>query len=387
MQTREINKELWLVDFFKGIAILMVFLVHSAQRFELPAILTYIPRFSQMGCQIFFVLSAFTLCLSLEKKKYTYGSFVRRRISQIIPGYWCAILLYVILGWISLIVLKRNILGNDMSIASIIPNVFLLHGIIPTTANNLVVRGGWFVGTIVLFYYATPFVFKAFNWKNKKWRMTRKHLFPIIVAGGGSLFLIVLGMISEKLICRNNGFIYFSAVNQAGSYALGFSLYDIITRDEQRNIKYSELKCILLLIGTFSLFFSGYKHAFIFVPVLFSYAFLYVYVSAQKHMDKKAVSDSIIVRKIASWGKLSYMIYLTHSFVVYEGASILLKVMERFGINVPQYITYAMMLPAMLWGSFFIAKQYNRIVAYNRNLALSIWRGIVERSTRSIVSK
>lgn len=50
-----------LVDIFKGIAIIMVILVHSAQTFELPKGINYILNFGQMGCQIFFLLSSFTM--------------------------------------------------------------------------------------------------------------------------------------------------------------------------------------------------------------------------------------------------------------------------------------------------------------------------------------
>lgn len=53
-----------LVDIFKGIAIIMVIIVHSAQTFELPEGINYIPKFGQMGCQIFFLLSSFTMIYS-----------------------------------------------------------------------------------------------------------------------------------------------------------------------------------------------------------------------------------------------------------------------------------------------------------------------------------
>ena len=54
------------VDYFKGIAILMVVLVHSEQTFELPEGINYIPRLGQLGCQIFFLLSCFTICYNFR---------------------------------------------------------------------------------------------------------------------------------------------------------------------------------------------------------------------------------------------------------------------------------------------------------------------------------
>ena len=57
------------VTVFKGIAILMVVLVHIEQKFQLPEWMTYVPQMGQLGCQIFLVLSSYTLCFSVDKKK------------------------------------------------------------------------------------------------------------------------------------------------------------------------------------------------------------------------------------------------------------------------------------------------------------------------------
>lgn len=38
---------------YKGIAIMMVIMVHSYIRFDIPNSLSFITRFGQMGCQIF----------------------------------------------------------------------------------------------------------------------------------------------------------------------------------------------------------------------------------------------------------------------------------------------------------------------------------------------
>ena len=60
-----------LVDIFKGIAIMMVILVHSAQTFGLPEGVNYIPKLGQLGCQIFFLLSSFTIIYSFRGVNYS----------------------------------------------------------------------------------------------------------------------------------------------------------------------------------------------------------------------------------------------------------------------------------------------------------------------------
>jgi peptidoglycan/LPS O-acetylase OafA/YrhL len=56
---------------YKGIAIMMVIMVHSAIRFDIPNSLSFITRFGQMGCQIFFVISGFSLMLSFDRHQYS----------------------------------------------------------------------------------------------------------------------------------------------------------------------------------------------------------------------------------------------------------------------------------------------------------------------------
>lgn len=62
-----------LSEFFKGIAVFMVVLVHTHQCFRLSGLQNLIPRFCQMGCQIFFELSFYGLCHFFSAKRPTHG--------------------------------------------------------------------------------------------------------------------------------------------------------------------------------------------------------------------------------------------------------------------------------------------------------------------------
>ena len=74
----------------------MVLLVHSTHRFELPVLLDEVCKFGQMGCQIFFVTSAFCISMSYEKRKESIGSFYMRRFVSVAPGYWITIVLNLV---------------------------------------------------------------------------------------------------------------------------------------------------------------------------------------------------------------------------------------------------------------------------------------------------
>ena len=57
------------LDFFKGIVMLMVILVHSTQKFlGINNTLALISKFGQMGTQIFFVIAAYNAVISYEKR-------------------------------------------------------------------------------------------------------------------------------------------------------------------------------------------------------------------------------------------------------------------------------------------------------------------------------
>jgi peptidoglycan/LPS O-acetylase OafA/YrhL len=66
MQT---GKNLDYVDAMRGIAILMVILVHTSQNIKIESeLISLFCRYGQMGVQLFFVASAFTLCNSAENR-------------------------------------------------------------------------------------------------------------------------------------------------------------------------------------------------------------------------------------------------------------------------------------------------------------------------------
>ncbi|NLZ74162.1 MAG: acyltransferase family protein, partial [Bacteroidales bacterium] len=89
------------VDSMRGIAILMVILVHSSH--PITDIKTFdwlIASYGQMGVQLFFVASAFTLCLSADYRKYECNkirNYAIRRYFRIAPLYYFGIIVYLVL--------------------------------------------------------------------------------------------------------------------------------------------------------------------------------------------------------------------------------------------------------------------------------------------------
>ncbi len=151
------------IDSIRGVAILMVILVHAAQSVPgLSPLTSLLADYGQMGVQLFFVASAYTLCLSATKRRGESRGWLKyaiRRYFRIAPLYYLGILIYF---GRALIEAANGIVGRtlleDYSLANVAANVLLVHGFYPP-ANNTVVPGGWSIGTEVAFYAIFPTIF------------------------------------------------------------------------------------------------------------------------------------------------------------------------------------------------------------------------------------
>lgn len=269
------------VDFFKGIAIIMVIFVHSAQKFSLNGLLKLVPQFGQMGCQIFFVLSSFALCMSLSKRPQKFFPFMKHRLGRLAPGYITMTILYFILGNLCLILLGENLHRYNTNVLGVLVNVLFLNGLIPAFNNN-VMRVGWYVGTSVILYAFTPIMYKIFAYSNKTWDKIKVWAFPLIVSGAGISTMIIFNLFFPRYYCSNNSFWYFSFVNQIAPYSLGFSLYELYRTEKLKNIKFSGIISMLFFGLSVFLFYSDIKYAFVFLPLTFGLAFAAIFIFVEK---------------------------------------------------------------------------------------------------------
>jgi peptidoglycan/LPS O-acetylase OafA/YrhL len=88
------------IDILKGIAVLGVIAVHSHQSIpNLNLSVKYAFNYGQLGVQLFFMLSAITLCISSQKRhEQVWQYFYMRRFFRIAPLYYFGIVLYLLTG-------------------------------------------------------------------------------------------------------------------------------------------------------------------------------------------------------------------------------------------------------------------------------------------------
>ena len=152
------------IDALRGLAILMVLANHVALVVPgLSAPLLALARFGQMGVQLFFVASAFTLCLSWQHRRadeqQPVRRFLLRRLFRIAPLYWLGVALFAMLHLV-----QTGAVGSGGEVpyspyttTNITANLFFVHGFMPA-AQNSIVPGGWSIVGIVLILGSGLFV-------------------------------------------------------------------------------------------------------------------------------------------------------------------------------------------------------------------------------------
>lgn len=136
------------LDSLRGVAILLVILFHTSVSFpsHLPG-QKYLTIVENQGVQLFFLVSAFTMCVMWRSRRgesHPTIKFYIRRLCRIAPLYWLAILAYGLL---------RGFRPWSWTAA----NALLVHGVVPD-ALNTVVPGGWSIGVEIAFYLVFPLI-------------------------------------------------------------------------------------------------------------------------------------------------------------------------------------------------------------------------------------
>ncbi|MDO8343869.1 MAG: acyltransferase [Cellvibrio sp.] len=144
------------LDSARGWAILGVIAIHVSQAAPLPAgILHALAVNGDMGVELFYVLSAFSLTMMLHARAMAgqhnlIGYFIRR-FFRIAPMFWVALLLATLMFFGRHSFWSPDGIGwTEVGLTAI-----FLHGIYPDSINA-VIPGGWSVAVEVMFYLVLP---------------------------------------------------------------------------------------------------------------------------------------------------------------------------------------------------------------------------------------
>lgn len=269
------------IDSLRGVAVTMVVVFHTSQHvFELGSFVYFVLNFLKYGVQLFFLLSAFTLCLSMSERHDGSLNFYIRRFFRIAPLYYFAILFYWLDGW------------AHWPLEDYIFNILFVHGVVPS-ANNGIVPGGWSIGTEMLFYLIFPLIFTFYS------RIKNRKLYYII-----PLLSLLVTSFCIYILKLNQGhlaqFWYYNIVNQFPIFLLGASLF--FSKINIPN-KYSLLAWILL--SSLAVVLPKFlKNDITFCNFLAGLSFVFLFI-----LKNIRVLNNHIISRI---GQLSFSIYIFH---------------------------------------------------------------------------
>lgn len=229
------------IDLLRGIGVLLIILVHTAQKYTLPEPIACVCAFGQYACQLFFVISGYLAWKSLSRNNT--GVFYQKRAFSIFPGYWITILFFLLLNTIWQILYLRVPYQWNHSLLGVGTNVLGIHGFFPSSHNN-VVPGGWYVGTTVILYALSPLL------KRIILRLRHNWIVPVIECTFSIAIQYLIGWATGSMeLSENNHFLYFSFINQSIAYTLGMLLGEKAERKPEKERKWT-LPVGILLVST-----------------------------------------------------------------------------------------------------------------------------------------
>lgn len=300
----------------------MVMLVHTAQSVpELPRYVLNFTKYGQLGVQLFFVVSAFTLSISADRRsdeKYKTNKYLIRRFFRIAPLYYFGIIWYFLFRSAQLS-LSRGVLqpATGYEPIKMLANFLFVHGFYPP-AHTYLVPGGWSIGTEMAFYLCFPMLFALY----------RK------MSGTGTIWFLILSALTvcsyyfleswylswRGVTVARNTFIYYNLLNQLPVFTLGILAY-FLARNHV-------LDGIPLVINILFFCLSSWVtirlwHAnsfppnpFMFVPFTAGLAFVFLY----NIFAKVRMLSHPVLRRI---GQVSYSMYILHFMFAWYGAQYL----------------------------------------------------------------
>jgi peptidoglycan/LPS O-acetylase OafA/YrhL len=367
------------IDSIRGIAILMVILVHASQSLVLPeGWLQVVAKYGQMGVQLFFVASAYTLCLSFNKRKdenNAIAKFYIRRFFRIAPVYYLGIFGYFIFR-----VLLNYLKSEQLSAPeyytplNVMANFLFVHGLYPP-ANNNIVPGGWSIGTEMLFYLVFPFfMIISSRFLTQKFFIFSLPFFTVILSS--TIFILSGYFIS------NNGFLYFSILNQSSVFAVGISLFLIHTHYPHMIAKFRFGSLFLLMIGFSGLsiyigWITTLAHAFVAVPFISAISFIFLIEIFKRFKANR-------FQLLQSVGQRSYSMYIIHFIFAHQLSKVLNKhiLVEHIGAELSLLVSYSITVIATYYLAGFSSRYIER---YFINAGRTIVDKISNKSTQQIV--
>jgi peptidoglycan/LPS O-acetylase OafA/YrhL len=297
------------IDALRGLAIIGIIVVHTCQSIS-PGNEFLITLFGNgdKGVQLFFLVSALTLCFSLDRKKNESKPtlyFFIRRFFRIAPMFYLAIVFFLMYPCMQ----EHYNPPDGIKWWHVLLTATFMHGWHPETFSS-VVPGGWSIAVEFNFYLLLPFLFKLINTKE------RALIFFIFTS---LINLFISRWMFDFWSAQYPGHLslpwglsYFGFFNQLPVFAIGIMLFHIFKEDHFRRKNFTSI--ILILFSAFIvLAFMNYNVD----PAYLSRITFYTLAFAILTWALANKKNIILVNRVTILtGKVSYSMYFIHFVVI-----------------------------------------------------------------------
>ncbi len=327
----------------------MVITIHTSLTVNgLSTLLSYVSGYGQMGVQLFFVASAYTLCYSHVRRaneQHPLRSFLLRRFFRIAPLYYLAIIGYFLSNpYLHILdIIKRP--SSDYNFGSVIANILFIHSFVPTGSNNIV-PGGWSIGTEMAFYAVFPILFAGCSWVYQRWGIV--SLYGLVGCSILINAIVQLGIwYFFSVVIANNQFVYCNLINQLPVFLLGILLFFHHKHEIRFRLSIPAQIFIFAVITTIVTVAIQSKNnwMFAFIPVCSGISFMFL-LNIFRELDY----SNVLLEKT---GQVSYSMYIFHfvfAWWLFPGIKL------AIGNNITPEISLIGGIVSVTWLTFLVAK-------------------------------
>jgi peptidoglycan/LPS O-acetylase OafA/YrhL len=340
-------KKFLFIDALRGLALFGVVVVHVNQDIQgLPSWLSTLASQGSRGVQLFFILSALTLFLSLNSRKRSeqkpLRNFFIRRFFRIVPLFYVALLFYGVQQLIA-----------DRSPWQFLSVLTFINGWIPSWINGIV-PGSWSISIEMMFYLMVPFLAKQITTLEQAIGYT----FTAMVASVG-LLQIMRRLILVDMPTVREEFLFYWLPNQLPIFGLGFVLYFVLfstpllptpeaLADPEVKRRSQQRATLLLAMATFLLLVLPFG-SFAYLPRHFIYGLAFVLLTLSLALQP---CRGLVNKFWCYLGKVSFSGYLTH-FPILAIAHTGLQ--SSLGRSLPPLLQFSALLGATLCGTLLVS--------------------------------
>jgi peptidoglycan/LPS O-acetylase OafA/YrhL len=288
------------LDALRGLAALLVVLYHlllvPQPNLPVSPLLRPFILSGRTGVVLFFVVSAFTLCLSSstrKEKSHPVRAFYIRRVFRIVPLYYVLLLVTV---W-----RDSHFSGLHYSVSDIARCLTFTFNFVPGKSEGIV-QASWTLGVEMLFYLLFPLFFARMNTLSK----AVVFFFAALCLSLGFEALVSRSALPPALQSR---FFYFSFLHSLPVFAMGFIVFYAYSDKRFRHALTPMRAGWLLTASLLTYLFLSYSAA---VPARFDFC-LHALVFASVIVGLIALPIPALVNLVSCWlGTISYSLYLLH---------------------------------------------------------------------------